>query len=203
MKIEIKFDLLKINKVNPNEYLLLGLVSLNRGDLINKILEVDYFTFSNVLFKLVKNKYIINNTPLLPTGKKISGYQFEVTKEGKEIIEPKSIKANFVGEAKIESWIDDWRNIFPKGKTRNGNPIKGSRLNCIKKMNLFIKTYKFSKDTIFKATEVYIKGLKGDFDYIQTAQNFIEKNKTSNLAGFCELIVNGYEETEIDNKINI
>lgn len=202
--MKIEFDLKKISEISPNNYLILSLISINRKDLVSNMLEIDYFTYSNCLFKLCEKGYLINTSPVIPIGQKLSGKQFEITDEGIKLLDVKSLKAVNVSEAKIENWIDDWRNIFPKGKTRNGNPIKGSRLNCIKKMNLFIKTYKFSKQTIFKATQNYIDGLKGDYDFIQTAQNFIEKNRTSNLASYCELIDSGYEEDiKTDNVMNI
>jgi len=202
--MKIEFDLLKTSKISPNKYIILSLMGIGRNDLVTHMLEIDYFTYSNCLFDLERNNYLTNSLPVLPMGKKVTGAQFKITKKGTDIIDYKSLKTINIEESKIESWIDDWRSIFPKGKTRNGNPIKGSRLNCIKKMNSFIKTYKFSKITIFKATQNYIDGLKGDYDYIQTAQNFIEKNRTSNLASYCELIDSGYEEEiETDNKMNI
>jgi hypothetical protein len=84
-------------------------------------------------------------------------------------------------------WIEEWRNLFPTVKV-GGRPAKGSKAGVIKKMLKFIKDNpKVTKEEIFEATKSYIFEKKQkNYDYMQCADYFIEKNGNSTLESFIE-----------------
>lgn len=85
------------------------------------------------------------------------------------------------------NWIEDWRNLFPSIKV-GGRPAKGSKAGVTTKMLKFIKNNpEVTKEEIFEATKSYIfeKKLK-NYEYMQCADYFIEKNGNSTLESFIE-----------------
>jgi len=88
----------------------------------------------------------------------------------------------------VHTWIDDWREIFPKGSNQSGYRYRGNRLDALKKMTKFVDQYDFTKEEIFKATKIYVDkfALKG-YMYMQQAHYFIDKKDSgSSLASECE-----------------
>lgn len=96
----------------------------------------------------------------------------------------------------VNSWIDDWRALFPKGK-QGGYPIRGDRKDCVRKMRRFIKNNPdTSKDEIFEATRRYIEDKKKEnYKFIKMANYFIDKNGTSLLGACVEDIRSTEEDT--------
>lgn len=98
------------------------------------------------------------------------------------------------------SFIEEYRKLF-KGKKMGSMGTLGS---VKKNMEKFMKEYpKYSKETILKATEAYIKDCsKNGYQYLQQADYFIFKaqdytrtNFTSRLLQWCEEIEeNGFQE---------
>lgn len=93
----------------------------------------------------------------------------------------------------IESWIDDWRQIFPEGVRTTGRPARGDKRACFKKMVVFCKEYpEFSKEEIYEATRVYVFEMsRQNYNYMQCADYFIFKEvrkgeRTSTLASMIE-----------------
>lgn len=88
----------------------------------------------------------------------------------------------------VESWIDDWRNLFPEGINPAGYRYRGNKLEVTKKMLKFVANHPYSKEEIFEATKRYIErfSVRG-YNYMQQAHYFIEKKDTgSNLEAECE-----------------
>lgn len=105
----------------------------------------------------------------------------------------------------IESLVMKYRDLFPKGSNNNGYPYKGDKQGCIKKMTRFVKLNpEFSEDVILKATQKYINDKRRDnYHYMHLAHYFIEKNNVSALGALCEQIVNGEEDSDFKNILEL
>lgn len=158
---------------------------------------------------------------------------FQLTKEGLALIE--FIKSEFnksnkevtstdlavkgVGELKQEVlseddpevWIEEWIKIFPEGLKNAGGLVRGDKTGCLKKMKVFLREYPFKKDTIFKATKMYIesKRLEG-FSFIRRAIYFIYRidghsrnEKVSDLAAWCEEAEKKQDNKNTGNNLEI
>lgn len=92
----------------------------------------------------------------------------------------------------VESWIQDFRNLF-KGK-KNG--AMGQKILCVARMKEFIsENPEYSKDDILRATEKYIQDkASSNYMYLRFAHYFIKKHEVidgnkvviSDLLSYCE-----------------
>jgi len=99
-----------------------------------------------------------------------------------------------------ETWINDWRNLWPKGVKSGGYPVRSNTIDIHNKMIKVMKKYKIDKDLIFKATELYLSERQREgYGYIQTASNFISKDQKSTLADFCDRVSSGDSDNLITN----
>lgn len=132
-----------------------------------------------------------------------------IVRENEEVIftekalnELKTVSTNSVKTVtkteSVEDWIDEFRNLFPKGIVSGGYLVKGDRRACILKMEKFLKLYpNYTKETILQATRNYIERKEREgFKYMQLAHYFILKDKTSTLAGECEAIVDNSSDLD-------
>lgn len=105
-----------------------------------------------------------------------------------DTIDKRDIKA--VSKSVLD-WIDEYRNIFPRGQTSGGYSVRGDKKSCIKKMTDFIKEYpEYTKEVILEATQNYVNRKEREgFKYMQLAHYFINKNGVSTLAGECEIVL--------------
>ena len=98
-------------------------------------------------------------------------------------------------EKSVDTWIQEWCDLFPKGVKSGGYYIRSNKEDCLKKMIKFIKTRKYSKSIIMKATSNYIeRKARENYAYMMKAEYFIEKDGMSALA---TEIANVGEEEEI------
>jgi hypothetical protein len=93
----------------------------------------------------------------------------------------------------VNSWIEDWRELWPKGVKSAGRPVRGDKQGVIKKMMAFCAQYpEYTRSQIFEATKLYIFDKKlNNFTYMTCADYFIYKevkrgDKTSLLASLLE-----------------
>lgn len=89
----------------------------------------------------------------------------------------------------FNTFIDQYRNLFPKGvKSGNGTPIRGDRQGIAKKMEWFLRMYpEYSKTTILEATKLYVNQMqRKGYAYMTQADYFIKKDDGSKLAAMCE-----------------
>ena len=94
-------------------------------------------------------------------------------------------------EEGVNSWINDWRELFPKGVKSGNRPVRGDRRGVLAKMKTFIKNYPdVTKEQIFDATKQYVfdASVKG-YQFIICADYFIDKNNNSVLGAMIEDIV--------------
>lgn len=96
----------------------------------------------------------------------------------------------------VLEWINDFREIFPKGIRSGGLPVRGDKQSCLKKMRKFVKEYpEYDKDLILKATKNYVDNkAREQYNYMQTAHYFIYKQNMSTLASECENILENDED---------
>lgn len=95
--------------------------------------------------------------------------------------------------------INDYRALFPQ-------QFKGDLNGCKLKMKSFmIKNKKYTPEIILRATAEYNKIITNTNGYRRQAHYFIIKDGISDLARYCEMIVNGevINKTIGDNSIRI
>lgn len=122
----------------------------------------------------------------------IDGY-FKTTK--------KNTSKSLMGENFSEK-IGEYLEIFPKFKLPSGKYARSNKKNLENNFRWFFKTYDFHWDTIIKATIRYVDEYeRGGYKYMKTSQYFIrkqnlDKESDSELANYCDLIINGTEEAD-------
>jgi len=114
----------------------------------------------------------------------------------------KLVNVSDVSPDNVESWIGEWRELFPKGVKSGGRPVRGDKQGVLKKMRGFCKKHpQFKKKDIFIATQLYVFEKSRDrYNYMQCADYFIDKNNTSLLASFIEDIDGKETPLEFINK---
>lgn len=107
----------------------------------------------------------------------------------------------------VLEWIEEWRMLFPRTKKETGliYLVRGDAIECAKRMKDFVNNYGYSKDTIFIATEFYLKEQKNKgWSFTKKSHKFIKDRDGSILSEYCELVENGdLKPSEGDSFINI
>jgi hypothetical protein len=208
MTVEINIEKLLDYGVTINQYLFLQFVYQQQHQMFEAYLTV----FDDAVIDDGKKKIIhfYNKDDLdylislgyLNLKKAELGYRFsnmEVTSKYIDHFIEKPFVSKIAKE-KVEDWIDEWYELWPKGVKSGGYLVRSDKNGCLNKMKSFIKTYKFDKEIIIRATKDYINHLRmSNFAYIQIAHYFISKNNSSNLAAACEDVLNKLETKEIEN----
>lgn len=96
-------------------------------------------------------------------------------------------------EVQVSDWdtfVSNFRSLFPSGVTTGGYYVRSSSSDCSKKLMIFMKEHpQHSRDIILKATKAYIDRYKlQGYKYIKTAAYFISKDKSSVLSAECEIL---------------
>jgi len=88
----------------------------------------------------------------------------------------------------LEEFVENYRNLFPSGVKSGNRLVKGDKHGCLTKLKTFsIKYPEYTKEDILEATKVYIDLCrKRNYDKMTSADYFIEKDKLSMLASYCE-----------------
>ena len=148
----------------------------------------DYDNFKNYLaFSLPFNRGAILLELLL--SKELLVYDSDVayvlTTKAKEML---SIKDNMIS---MDDFVEAFRNIFPSGVRTAGYLVKGDKNGCKRKLTKFLKENKVTQEEILEATRRYVNRSKlQNYEKLQLAHNFIEKNGISTLAGELEALLN-------------
>jgi hypothetical protein len=164
MNIQIDLNKLHTEGLTPNEYIYLYLT-------VNKIPLLSALPCD--LEKLQKLGYI------------------KITSEDELVLRSKINKlfttVDIAGD--VDTWIDDWRHIWPDGVKSGGRPVRGTKSECIKKMKAFIqKNKQFSKSDIFAAALAYsIERKRDGYKFMVCADYFINKQDSgSMLEAWCD-----------------
>lgn len=178
MKIELDITRLIKEEITPNEVIFLYIISNNFN--VSLPLKVDIYSLEQrgwVKLNLDENNVL---------------QSIELNQKALNILKKTDLDC--------ESWIEEWRNLFPPKVKSGGYLVRGDKNGVLKKMKNFIKNNpEFTKDIIFKATENYIKSKKKDgYNYMKLAHYFIEKDNVSELASLCEQLINSTNEENDD-----
>lgn len=163
-------------------------INMNTAKLVEIGLTPDLYILLLYLVKGISNpfKYMIRpNLVYLQQGDWIRS-----TVEGGIVPTDKTME--LIGE-NVQSedpdlWIDEWRELWPTGVKSGGQPIKGDKKSCTKKMKAFCKENpKILKEQIMEATKIYLFEKERDrWTYTKCAHYFIDKDKISLLASLVE-----------------
>lgn len=187
------FDFLVENKVTPNSfYTLWGIVNKVRPANINIHTE---------LRLLMKEGFIedVEKGTLTDKGNKL-------VEDASNAFGNMRALADRVAVLNDDDNVMAYINMFPKGKLPSGKPARLPKNDIKKCFDWFFKNYDYSWETILSATAYYLDTYeKTNFLYMKNSQYFIRKqniDKTweSELAGYCEIILNG-GHNEDDNHI--
>lgn len=91
-------------------------------------------------------------------------------------------------EESVVEWIDEWRDLFPKGVKSGNRPVRGDKKGVHTKMKIFVKQNpKVTKEQIIDATRQYVfdSNLKA-YKFMICADYFINKNGSSMLGAMIE-----------------
>lgn len=97
--------------------------------------------------------------------------------------------------------IKTFVNLFPKVATPTARRLRSTPLNLQNKFRSFFIQYNYDWETVHKATKKYISSFDpNNLTYMKSAEYFIMKDKTSLLANFCQEVVdgNGEEDIQVD-----
>ena len=183
MIIQQFYDILDELDVTPNAFHILWcIVNKRRPKSVNAHAELRNL----IAVKLLDDKYAITEE-----GKIVLAKVESIFKE-KIVIEKPVVSDDFIGQ---------YLELFPKGKLPSGKSARVNRRDIEKAFKWFFQNYEYSWDTILKATAYYVDSFeKQKFMYMRNSQYFIgktnpDRTKDSDLASYCEIILNGgYEE---------
>lgn len=103
----------------------------------------------------------------------------------------KSLKENKIEEEfnDLDIFIDEYRNLWPRGIKSGGRLVKGDKNGCKSKMEKFIKANpSITKSEILNAARAYLDSKQRDrYQKTICADYFIEKGGTSQLSSWIEL----------------
>lgn len=107
-------------------------------------------------------------------------------------------------------YIDQYLDLWPKIKLPSGKYARSDRKNLETSFKWFFANYKYSWDTILKATAMYLDEYElKNYMYMRTSQYFIKKAESdksinSELANYCALIESGQTDAgEVHFKDNV
>ena len=89
--------------------------------------------------------------------------------------------------------LNEFRMIFPAGMLPSGKPARTNINELKKKMTaFFINNPQYDWDLVLDATTYYVEHFKKqNYQYMKTAGYFISKNEESELASYCQTILDG------------
>lgn len=152
---------------------------------------------------------------------------FVLTKKGTDLIEfiknnsnevtAESIAVSGVDQLKteistndVDSWINEWLDIFPRGIKTGGKPVRSNAKECARKMQWFMKEYPYSKDVIMEATKAFVEASRQvGYQFMRCATYFIFriessiKDKTSDLATWCEQVTHEKDNPSPENTFEV
>lgn len=145
-----------------------------------------------LLYQLLLRKDYIEETK----GEEMEEALYKLTMKGKNFIQLAE-STDFVVDTKdeedVESWVDEYINLFPE-MVKGQRNLRGDRNACVIRLKWFLKNYKnFDKQHILAATEEYIDSQAASSEghkFTTTSDYFIKKGQgtdmVSKLASACE-----------------
>ena len=148
------------------------------------------------LLALFEEGYITNEKAITAEGKKVI-----ITLNNYFTVNKKKTNRQLLGKSGALN-IDQYRNIFPKGKLPSGVPGRNNIKILTENFRWFFAEYNYSWEEVMKATKMYVNEYqKNNYMYMQNSQYFISKQdkhkvKTSKLADYCDMIRDGISTEE-------
>jgi hypothetical protein len=139
----------------------------------------------------------------------IKGQSDEVTAEDIAVSGVDQLKAKIKTD-NVDSWINEWLDLFPRGVKTNGKPVRSNAKECARKMEWFLKEYDYDKDTIMEATRAYTESKRQvGYEFMRCATYFIFrvessiKDKTSDLAAWCDQIIHNKQSPSTEDTFEV
>lgn len=181
------FEYLELKGLSPNGFYVLWCLSNKRKSSLS---NVNTHTELRILINLG-----------------LIGNDYSLTKDGFQVLQTtcESYGAESIAdttESNDMDSVDRYISIFPKGKLPSGKPARVNKKNLEEAFKWFHKNYTYDWDTILRATWYYVETYeKSNYMYMKNSQYFIRKQNTdkswdSELANYCEIIINGDDEPE-------
>lgn len=163
IKLEVDFGLLSKSGLEIDEFCMLLLI-------VNDQFEENYEYICNpVVCNLILDE--LEADQWIKQGEKI-----ELRQKSKDLFS--------LSKENVEDWIEEWRNLFPTGASSSGYRYRGDKQECLKKMKIFVKKHKYTKEQIINATKKFIEGMN-DYRYLGMAQYFIQKEGSGSRLLMC------------------
>jgi len=109
----------------------------------------------------------------------------------------------------FEENAEKYNNTFPRMKLGSNKPARAPLKEILTAFKWFFEEYNYTWETIIQAASLYIESerVKG-FKYTRTSKYFIrkqdqDKSWTSDLASYCDLVLNGEDFEKDDFKENV
>jgi ribosomal protein S21 len=115
-------------------------------------------------------------------------------------------KADLYVKSAVQStptgFAKEYRELFPAIRLPSGAYARVSEQDLDDALRKFIKRYKYDKETILKATKIYIESFENNsYNYMKNSYSFISKRgEPSALAAACEAVENGADTPETVRK---
>lgn len=103
-----------------------------------------------------------------------------------------SLRTSSKDRLDVESWIEEWRDLWPKGVRSGTRPVRGDKKGCLKKMRTLCNdNTNLTKEIVFDITKMYLREKANQgYSYIICADYFITKDGSSVLLA----LVDEYED---------
>jgi hypothetical protein len=185
--MEEVFNKLKINNISPNAFYVLYMISMSTkpASFVNSSLEIA---------RLQADNWLTENLKL--TDKSVIFIQ-EIDSFFKK--SKKKTSSALMGDEFL-SKIAVYNEIFPNRKLSSGKYARVNVKTLENSFRWFFENYSYSWEVILKATEKYVDEYSiRRYEYMRTSQYFVRKQNTdktwdSELATYCDLVENGYDE---------
>lgn len=197
---------LRVDRIGSVLFVLFALYE-KRHDLLDEFDDSNRQKFALLLYKDLEMKGLLEQNTQADTP------HFILSSKGNEFVE--SIKNEFIAsptamdiavfgaDAIVRepvlsgsvNWIEEWIDLFPRGVRSGGKLLRADAQSCLKKMEIFIKTYPYKKEVIMEATRRYLEDRAAvNYEYTRCAVYFIYRMEkqggetVSDLASWCEQI---------------
>jgi hypothetical protein len=185
--MEEVFNKLKINNISPNAFYVLYMISMSTkpASFVNSSLEIARLQADNWL---TENLKLTDKSAIFI--QEIDSF-FKKSK--------KKTSSALMGDEFL-SKIAVYNEIFPNRKLSSGKYARVNVKTLENSFRWFFENYSYSWEVILKATEKYVDEYSiRRYEYMRTSQYFVRKQNTdktwdSELATYCDLVENGYDE---------
>ena len=185
-------------------------------EIFNKFVQEDitpdgYYVLHCIKEKIVPNNFV-NNSLQVTKLKRYDWLNENLTLTNKSLIFIAEINSFFkktkaktlqdlLGTKFIDR-IQEYIELFPNRKLSSGKYARTTSKNLETSFKWIFENYSYDWETIIKATEKYVDDYSiRNYEFMRTSQYFIRKQNIdksfeSDLATYCELLNNGFDEPE-------